>query len=553
MNYKVLIVDDEAFVRMGIRSALDWGKYGYEVVGEAPNGSIALDLVGKLCPDLVLTDIKMPVIDGIELIRRISENHPGIKSVVLSNYSDFDLVREAMKAGACDYFLKIDIDAGKLVEILAAMHEILGREKASDLNAQRIEAVLNENRNVIINKWLEDLKNISESDDCFQNLSKRMQSAGIKVETEGGSVLHIHIVDYQDVLFKRFDEDAWFLEDTVTKLLNEIASIYSVSEVFYARNGHFIVIFSKYPGIADDIDLQIATHIRNAFKTFLELNSYIVYGIHYDNLACLSRHLRIYEEKGYPNFYSDGAALLEWKSHNNFNTGNYDIYFLFYNDLRVYARHCDSQMISKCFQNFLDKAEEKCVRPKEIKRDLLGLMNCVRDETAKLFREMGDVHSFETLAVFDFSAEVGRCSHISELRQVCRRFIRDYEVVVRKHGFEKMRSDIIKAMEYIKLNYSDRITLETVAEHLNMNACYFSRLFKNETGMNVTDFIKKVRIEKAAEFLTDGNLSISEIAYRVGYGDINYFDRVFRTYYKMTPSEFRKQNLLNCKDSTNRM
>ena len=116
--YKIVIVDDEVLVRAGFKTSVDWQKHGYKIVGEASNGVEALEKIKALEPHIVITDIKMPVMDGIELIKNIRKYNSKIIVIVLSNYNDFELVREALTSGANDYFLKVTIDIDRLLELL---------------------------------------------------------------------------------------------------------------------------------------------------------------------------------------------------------------------------------------------------------------------------------------------------------------------------------------------------------------------------------------------------------------------------------------------------
>ena len=108
--YKVLIVDDEILARAGIKALIDWEKYGFSVIGEASNGQIAFEKIKEMKPDIVITDIKMPVMNGIDLIRATKKISQEISFIVLSAYNDFEYVKEAMKEGAKDYILKIQME-----------------------------------------------------------------------------------------------------------------------------------------------------------------------------------------------------------------------------------------------------------------------------------------------------------------------------------------------------------------------------------------------------------------------------------------------------------
>lgn len=127
--YKVIIVDDEKIVRIGLKTIIKWNENGYELVGEAKDGISAFSMVQKYNPDIVITDLKMPNLDGIGLIKKLKEENYKCKVLVLSNYSDFELVKEAMKLGAADYILKLTMQPDDLLKILKQMSQQLNKEK----------------------------------------------------------------------------------------------------------------------------------------------------------------------------------------------------------------------------------------------------------------------------------------------------------------------------------------------------------------------------------------------------------------------------------------
>jgi len=120
---KVLIVEDEILVRIGLKMSVDWERHGYQIVGEASDGIEALRLCESLKPDIVLTDIKMPKMNGLEFIKQLNDKYPDIKAVILSNYDEFSYAQEALNLGAVNYVLKVDVNPDELIEILNNIRE----------------------------------------------------------------------------------------------------------------------------------------------------------------------------------------------------------------------------------------------------------------------------------------------------------------------------------------------------------------------------------------------------------------------------------------------
>ncbi|NLM55669.1 MAG: response regulator, partial [Firmicutes bacterium] len=136
---KVLIVDDEAIVRVGLKSMIDWQAHGFELVGEARDGRGALEMIAAYRPDVVITDLRMPVLDGLELLRAINQRQYQCRVVVLSSYDDFELVREAMKLGAVDYLLKLEVEPEQLIKVLEAFRSDISEEQVAASRKAQID------------------------------------------------------------------------------------------------------------------------------------------------------------------------------------------------------------------------------------------------------------------------------------------------------------------------------------------------------------------------------------------------------------------------------
>lgn len=155
---KVLIVDDEVLVRVGIKSSIAWQEYGFELVGEASNGIDALEIIREQNPDILITDIKMPKMDDIELLKELEKAGSPIQSVVLSFYNEFEYVREAMKHGAKDYILKLSMEPKELLEILLKIKENLMMNSQKPVSVgQELSVNLEELKNQFFHKLLNEV------------------------------------------------------------------------------------------------------------------------------------------------------------------------------------------------------------------------------------------------------------------------------------------------------------------------------------------------------------------------------------------------------------
>ena len=224
---KVLIADDEPLVRAGIKTVLPWNMYGFDVIAEAADGKEAYEKILKLKPDILITDIKMPGMDGITLLKRLKQEKISIQSLVLSCFDEFELVREAMKYGAHDYIRKLSIDPAKLLEVLKEMKEAI-----SDQPEKSASFSLN-------------------TDDLKYLFIKRLQNQGFEDHEQVENVLHnikldISIQDYHLIRFS-FEPDTAPITDTNRKnmiynLLNQICERYPGQELFSLDEKGYLLI-----------------------------------------------------------------------------------------------------------------------------------------------------------------------------------------------------------------------------------------------------------------------------------------------------------------------
>ena len=244
---KVLIADDEPLVRAGIKTVLPWNMYGFDVISEAADGKEAYEKILKLKPDILITDIKMPGMDGITLLKRLKQEKISIQSLVLSCFDEFELVREAMKYGAHDYIRKLSIDPAKLLEVLKEMKEAI-----SDQPEKNASFSLN-------------------TDDLKYLFIKRLQNQGFEDHEQVKNVLHnikldISIQDYHLIRFS-FEPDTAPITDTNRKnmiynLLNQICERYSGQELFSLDEKGYLLISNTKK------DLLLCRQIGAAMKQY---------------------------------------------------------------------------------------------------------------------------------------------------------------------------------------------------------------------------------------------------------------------------------------------
>ncbi len=527
--YKVLIVDDEMLVRMGLKSSIEWEKYGFEIINEASNGQKAMELIEKNTPDILITDIKMPIMDGITLIEQAIKRFPHIKALVLSNYNDFDLVREAMKKGALDYLLKVTIDSEQLLKSLNYITEKIDQEQVNiKSNADEVNMQEYENRYFLRNQFIYGLIESSANEDF---ISEKIHKLGLKVNLNKGSIFFITFVNYSEELINKFARDSNHLNSAVISLIDELSNSNSQGEVFSLGQGIYIAIFSDR--LDSNREILLSEQIMNSLKALLEIRVKIHIGLHYSNYEEFKNILQKKDEVLQLGFYEEQQCIIPSKE-NYFQKAQFNnLYVDIKKDIETYLQFCDYDNLEGLVKSFLINAKKQKMEPNCLKEVLFTMINLIKDSLKKENNKFDNINILKSLQSFtSYEAAYNYSMGLVE----------DIIMSFDQSNYQKYKKEILQVYEYVEKHYSDKITLEDIAKDIAINKSYLSRLFKKETGQVFQNYLIKFRMDKAADHILKSNKRITDIAFEVGFNDIFYFNRVFKKIYNMSPSEYKKMN-----------
>ncbi len=533
---KIMIVDDESLLRMAVKSLLDWEANGFIMLPDASNGETALELIEREFPDILLTDIKMPVMDGVELIKQIERRFPQVKTIVLSNYDDFNYVKEALTHGAVDYILKANITPENLIKVINNLkekfitderitHESLKRENEVQKSFQFLK---NEFLKNLINGDITSLGEIEEKNDYYD--------AGLR---KGRFVVCAILADDVGKLTQKYQgEESTLLQNTIITIMNEILV---VDKSFIVCNPyHFALIL--YTGSCTEVNIgsetfEILTRFQTAIFRYANISFTIgISGIK-EKLSELSvayhesvdaASYRFYLGKGKIYRHNEIKLTLEdpqvkWMNKSNLNCiadsfekGNMDGITGILND---------------CFEDIAQRRYSIYA----IKKFLTDFIVFLRST----FLEMMEEYEVDFIQSETVLKQVNQCESLSEVAELVFGHIQQIETYLKSDDVAK-HSDIIgKALKIIRASYDKNISLNSVASDINVNPSYLSRLFLKETRKNFIDYLTEYRIKKAMGFLEEGKLRVHEVGEKIGYPNSKYFNRVFKKVTGVSPQQYR--------------
>lgn len=532
MPYKIIIVDDESIIREGLSNFIDWKSIGFEVVGLFEDGKDAIAYIDDQLVDVVVTDIKMSFVSGLELARYIHENKPGIKVVLLSGYREFELAQEAIKYSVESYLLKIAQPA-EIMDVFRKLKRKLDNEQSEK---ERVKDDLE--------KYNEILPLLKEQFlwylfiGIIHDKNEIMSHARIfQMNEEIFERHHCCYVNIDLLGFGNYQEKTWKYEKE--KLFNAIRNcIYTLEEnnnvflICRVKSSLQVLIFSPYTmekdkGSSHSIFHQYIDRMIKELKDIFDLTAVLESYKEYNNIYEISDRntipeasvyessnniMNMIERKDFQKIQQQGKVFLSC-----INTGDLkaaqNIFDNFFNELNL----MDMQVI----QNFIF--------------DLFGMMsNEMKNTGIDIFVATGGKFNYKDILLFTDKDDL-KAWGISILKEI--------ENYYKNNGKTSEGYLISKAKEYIKENYGKDISLEDVADHIFLSHAYLSRLFKEQTGENFIDYMVKVRIEKAIELLKDPRYKAYEVSSMVGYKSIRYFTKIFKSYTSYTPSQFRSNVL----------
>ncbi|WP_182201341.1 response regulator transcription factor [Paraliobacillus salinarum] len=513
---KVLLVDDELLTIRMLESLIDWEKFNFELVGYAKDGMEAYDVFLKCEPDIVITDIQMPNMTGMEFIKKVRESNKQTKIILVSAYGDFLNIQAAMKMGCSDYILK-PIDEQELNEALKRVAEKIDVEEEqkrmitqSELQIRKLElwnymkTGVNKNHILKLQKGLNlNFKSYYilifelyyNTIDEFVNM-QNIESLQMGYITR---VMNNKLNDYQNIFFE-FDGNSWIAllsdinQETLIQLSREIMTT-----------------------LKDDFNLNVKVCFSDTISDFKKLP------IKYKQTKLLCRY----------NFYVDKEDILG------------------------YGYNCKEEDFKQIQRNTLMNEVEEALKA----RDIAGAERLLNE----IFHLSKQINPFELDLIYEIcfeiimilkksipsnSKQMDYLSDISyqdvlDLKSINN--LKDYmwelitDVLNQHEQNTQPYSDLVKeGITIIENNYNKSLSLEDICNEISISKNYFCYLFKREVGISLWHYLTEFRLKRAKELLLETDMKSYEISFQVGYDNPSYFSKLFKKYEEMTPNEYRK-------------
>jgi two-component system, response regulator YesN len=515
---KALIVDDEKHVREGLLLLAEWEKYGIDTILEAEDGEEAIKLINEYHPEIIFTDMRMPKRDGINLLKWIHSSNLNSKTIVVSGYDDFEYLRNAIYYKSFDYILK-PIDP-----------EILNETLERAVTEWQDQALFRKSQ-VEDNKVINEVKQLYW-DRLFSSLLHKSQISQVDIEKiEKQFSVNIHqkpliaaVIQVKTMIDNVFQGDSDLCFFSLNNICNEFLNRDHSGVCFRNLNkkSELVIVFWNHRNIS-----FLLNQIHSSIFQFTKVRCTIALGEP-------ASHLKVAYESAHQVFKKHNLVEKKKIVTPKDIISRHSMYLLDYSQEFIWAIKSGSpeQMDSILHRIFISLEATLCITPEQI-HDWETQFEYLRQNVIKEYEMEIQLYRgldyWETDGTFSFK----------KFKEEKRKEFQDLIKTLMSMKYQKEKSSIHLIEAYLRQNYQEDIHLQKIADRFFLSKEYISRKFKQEYNETITDYLTKIRMEKAKELLENPHLKIYEIAYNVGYQNEKYFSKVFKKIVGLTPNEYR--------------
>ncbi|QEZ68628.1 response regulator [Paraclostridium bifermentans] len=492
--YKLYLLDDEPFILEGLKYIIDWEEYGFDVVGTSSNGEDGFNFIKNEDVDLIITDIMMPKMTGLELISNLKKINHNAKFIVLSAFQEFQYAKEAISMGAENYLTK-PIDEDELIQTIEGVKKKIEKIKLEKVDTKIfkndliLKLICNKNNDGVLDRLRLEGVNLNYKNLCVVILEF----------AEGGNINnnilnHIDNLNYeycvnlQNQILIIMDKES-INKDTLRNLKDDLSSI--TNEQIYISRGKYV----------DSID-----NLNCSYQSAKDIHEYKLV---YPNISWI----REYKEKSY-------------------NLENID--YIDFNHLKKLLLNKDNKESLNYIESiFSQLKKDENLTVKQIKTKSIEVF-------LNVYNYFNDSKIIKGLDLY--LEKVINSVNLDQIQLELNNMIKHRQSKLEETD-DSISPIILKLLRNIEENYSKDLNLKEISETYNINSIYLGQLFQKETGILFSDYLNNFRVNKAKNLLVETSLKAAEIGELVGYANKNYFYRKFKDIVGITPSEWRKINL----------
>lgn len=534
---KIMIVDDEFYFREALKISIPWQELGFSICGEAKNGKDALEKAEALNPDIMIVDINMPVMDGLELVQNIKEKGIESKIIILTGHSEFGYAKQAVALGVYNYILK-PVNEEELIKTLLDLRTLIDKEKSIKIEIDSLKRQVKDSLPTLKDKLLNEL--LQGSLIRKENeIRKKMEYLNINIDSKYYRAVTIEIDREESQAWN--DEEMQLWKFAVSNIAGEILTgCFNNYELCYDNDDRICIILGsnesdKWDGFSQLLERKLEWIMDAVCK---HLNFTVTIGVgseknslheisssYKESLVALKNKLTVGKNRVIAyNSVADSEIGV-----NLFSAGHRNQLLM---DMRTGNDNEVMNLVNQIFKE---------IRAKNIHHEILYVI-CIELVSACLefIVEIGlsikDILPNNQINIIE---EIRSKGSLDEIEKLVEGIFRDTLEAFKRTRSSKATRLIEEVKRYIRENYqNDELSVNEIARNLFVNYAHLCFVFKRETGTTINEYLTEFRVGKAKELFDAGNTLILDVASRVGYTDANYFGKCFKKYYGLPPSKY---------------
>lgn len=529
MSWKVLLVDDEWLVRRELRHLVEWDELGYTVVGEASNGLAALSLLDELRPDLVVLDIQMPGMNGVELARQLAANHSHIQMLVVSSHDQFDYVKSTLKSGASDYILKHELNPDSLTALLASISRQLALEREREWQEERTAAERKSTYASLLRQYVRELV-------LGYRPVVQQWMADYPYTGQRSALLVVQIAHFFNLTLGKSDKERSQFIQSIQEICQQAAGPLEQGCAVHIDHGRYIILLGCADVRSESVIYQELSQLEGTVSRSLHLLLNVKIACQLAGV-CTSAVLL-------PDMYARATEKLRFMSGLESDTSG-ELLPVRNPEEQLFTIQHEKQLLAAVIGGedddigmILDEVMKPALRRSagdiRIRLMLSELMSLARKVAVKI--------GFKQLDLLENKLnQLAMCEDISAIVEQLKQVFTFLSRAMNEEASVARSPYVQQAIQYIQHHYHEQISLDSAARQLSLSPAYLSRLFKSETGVGMVEYLNRIRVEAGLKLLQSGELSVKEVYEKVGFNNYSYFFRVFKEITGQTPQQAAKK------------
>lgn len=531
--YRIILVDDEEEVRKGIIRKIDWEALGFQVVGDAENGQDALEKIEQLEPDVVMTDIRMPYMDGLTLTSWIRQKYPSVKVLIFSGFDDFEYAQKAIKLNVTEYILK-PVNVEELTRILNRVRENLDQEIEQRRDVDLLRESYLSSLPILRELFLNDMV---RGNMPAENIRQKLEE--YKIDILGAEKWLTAVINVENEASEEtgltFHQEKELIPISVKSLLEDNLKDYCRFTAFNSAVG--VTLIAAVDGERKQTSLiDLLGDICKEIKRILQVTVTIGIGYFSRELEQLpAAYQSAVDALGYREIVGTGKTIyindMEPVSRGKLQLETRDEA-----DLIAVVKFGTREKIEAAAKNFAARMEGARVHMRQLQVYQMSIINCLIRLMQQQDLELGAMFGTDEMygkVIYGNMKPEEFASVITEVG--CR-----MNEAMNRERDKTAKKVILEAKQYILDHYQDpELSVDVMCRQLHMSPAYFSTVFKRETGQTYIAYLTEVRLDKAVELLNTTDDKTYVIAQKVGYQEQNYFSYVFKKRFGISPTKFR--------------